>query len=231
MFARLINSLEEGVISLLLVALALVIVFEIATRLLAPALIGLGYLPNILWAEELTLTIAAWMVLFGASYGVKVGSHIGADVIVRLLPDRWRRIAGLFAVGLCLVYCALFLYASWEMVKQGFDIGIEMEELPVPEWVAESILLIGFSMLFVRFAQLGLAIIQGKTMGFHLADEASEALEELAENRFTNEPGGEKAVNTPGGEKAVNTPGGEKAVNTPGGEKAVNTPGGGKATK
>lgn len=180
MLARFINRLEEGILSLLLVIMVLIVVFEIAMRLLAPMLLEMGYLPNILWTEELTLMISAWMVLFGASYGVKVGSHIGVDAVVRLLPEGPKRIVSLIAVGLCMVYCLLFLWGGWETVKLGYEIGIELEEIPVPEWIAESILLIGFVMLIVRFGQLGWAILKGEVSGFHLADEAKEAIEELA---------------------------------------------------
>ncbi len=34
---------------------------------------------NILWALELTVFMFAWMVLVGASYGVKKHFHIGVD--------------------------------------------------------------------------------------------------------------------------------------------------------
>ncbi len=180
MLARFANRVEEGILSLLLVAMVLIVVFEITMRLMAPMLIEMGYLPNILWAEELTLMISAWMVLLGASYGVKVGSHIGVDAVVRLLPEGPRRAVSLIAVGLCLVYCSLFFWASWGLVEQGWNLGIELEELPIPEWLMESVLLIGFALLAVRFAQLGRAILKGEALGFHLADEAREALEELA---------------------------------------------------
>jgi C4-dicarboxylate transporter DctQ subunit len=32
------------------------------------------------WALELTTYLFAWLVLFGISYGIKVGAHIGIDV-------------------------------------------------------------------------------------------------------------------------------------------------------
>lgn len=177
MLARFINRLEEGVISLLLVAMTLIVTYEIIIRLMAPILLDMGFLPDVMWTEELTMILSAWMVLLGASYGVKVGSHIGVDAVVRLLPDKTRRLVSLAAVALCLVYCGVFLYGAWDTLVLAWEIDIELEDLPIPEWAAESILLIGFVLLFIRFAELGWAIFKGEATGFHLADEAREALE------------------------------------------------------
>ena len=182
MLERFTNRLEEGIISLLLVTMTLIVTYEIAVRLMAPMLLEMGYLPDVMWTEELTMILSAWMVLLGASYGVKVGSHIGVDAVVRLLPDRTRRVVSLAAVALCLVYCGVFLYGAWDTLVLAWEINIELEDLPVPEWVAESVLLIGFVLLFYRFAQLGWSIFKGEATGFHLADEAREALEGHAED-------------------------------------------------
>jgi C4-dicarboxylate transporter DctQ subunit len=143
-----------------------------------------GFNTGIHWAQEVTLYIAAWFVLFGASYGVKVGAHIGVDVLVKKLPLKLRRAVGAFAVVLCLIYCVLFLIGGWEYLSKMYKINIPMEDLPVPLWIAESILLIGFVLLVIRFLQLLWKIVKGEAEGFHLSDEAEESMhlaQELAE--------------------------------------------------
>lgn len=171
--SRWINGFEEGFISLLMVATTLLVFAEVVMRFVFNA--------GINWAQEATLHLSAWMVLFGASYGVKVGSHIGVDAFVRLLPRTARRFVSFIAVIGSLVYCGLFIWGSWFYLKKVHKIGIHLEDIPVTKWVAHSILLIGMVLLGIRFIQLAYQIITDKADGFAFADEAKDAMH-LAEN-------------------------------------------------
>jgi|APTNR8051073442_1049403.scaffolds.fasta_scaffold17962_2 C4-dicarboxylate transporter DctQ subunit len=173
MFGKIVNSLEEGIISLLMVAMTLVVFLSVVQRFLFHT----GYV----WTDELVLHLSAWMVLFGASYGVKVGSHIGVDVLVRLLPPAGRRIVTLVAVACCLVYCGLFIKGAWVYLVKMHRIGIDLEDIAIPKYVAHSILLIGFVLLAYRFAQIGWQVYKGDADGFRHVDEARDALEQLVE--------------------------------------------------
>jgi len=62
---------------------------------------------NILWALELTVFMFAWMVLVGASYGVKKHFHIGVDVIINIAPDGLKKTFAL--VLFFVVYSSLLL--------------------------------------------------------------------------------------------------------------------------
>ncbi len=168
MFSRIVSSLEETVICLLLAAATLLVFVEVVLRF--------GFGIGFMWIEELTLHLSAWMVLFGASYGIKVGSHIGVDTFVKMLPDKLHRLVSLCAVISCLVYCGLFIKGSWVYLEKIHMIGIEMEDLPVPKWLAHSILLLGMVMLAWRLLQLLWEVYTGKVDGFRLADEAKESL-------------------------------------------------------
>ena len=169
MVRNLVTKLEEGFLSVLLVSMTLLVFAEVIARF--------GFNAGIHWAQEVTLLLAAWFVLFGASYGVKVGAHIGVDVFVKMLPEGAHRFITLVAVGLCLVYCGLFLYGSWIYLSKMKMIGIELEDLPVPKWIPMTILVIGFVLLIIRFLQLGWKVITNQADGFHFADEAEESME------------------------------------------------------
>ncbi|ROR34539.1 TRAP transporter small permease [Inmirania thermothiophila] len=168
MSVRVLNRIEEAVIALLLVATTLLVFVDVVLRF--------GFGTGWLWSQELTLHLSAWFVLFGASYGVKVGAHIGVDALVRVLPRRARRAASAVAVAAALVYCGLFLAGSWIYLGKMFRIGIEMEDLPVPLWVAHGILLVGFALLALRLLQLLWRVLRGEAEGFRFADEAEESL-------------------------------------------------------
>lgn len=73
-----------------------------------------GFNSNIFYALELTVFLFAWLVLLGASYGVKKTLHLGVDALVNTLPFQSRRILGLIAVAVCLAYALLLLKGSWD---------------------------------------------------------------------------------------------------------------------
>ncbi|PLY16907.1 MAG: TRAP transporter small permease [Sedimenticola sp.] len=175
MLIRVLNKAEESILAFLLVAMTLLVFVEVVMRF--------GFGAGYLWVQELTLHTSAWFVLFGASYGLKVGAHIGVDAFVKLLPPLLRRSASVLAVVGSLIYCGLFIYGSWIYLSKMKKIGIELEDIPIPAWIAHSILVIGFGLLVLRLMELLWAVITGKSEGFRHADEAKESMhlaEELA---------------------------------------------------
>ena len=175
MFLRMLNRAEEGIISLLLVAMTLLVFLEVVMRFV--------FNSGFMWAQELTLHISAWFVLFGASYGLKVGAHIGVDAFIKTLPPMGQRVLSSIAVLFSLIYCGLFLYGSWIYLGKMKKIHMELEVLPVETWVAHSILIIGFTFLSIRLLQLLWHIAKGDANGFSHTNEAEESMslvEELA---------------------------------------------------
>jgi len=175
MFLNIVNKVEEAIMSFLLVATTLLVFMDVVMRF--------GFNAGFLWSQELTLHMSAWMVLFGTSYCLKVGSHIGMDAFVKLFPTIGRKILTGIGCVLGLCYCGLVLYGSWVYLSKMHKIGIELEDLPIPTWVAHSMLIVGFSFLSIRIAILLWSVVFGETEGFRHADEAKESMaivEELA---------------------------------------------------
>ena len=73
-----------------------------------------GFNSNILWALELTVFLFGWLVLLGASYAVKKGSHLGVDVLVNYLSPAPRRILALIAGTICIIFSFLLLKGAWD---------------------------------------------------------------------------------------------------------------------
>lgn len=168
MFSRIVNSVEETIISLLLASMTLLVFVEVVLRF--------GFGIGLMWSQELTLHLSAWLVLFGASYGVKVGSHIGVDALVKIMPHKWQRLVSGFAVICCLIYCGIFMKGAWVYLSKMHMIGIELEDMPIPKWLGHSILLIGMLLLAWRLLELLWEIYIGKADGFKLTDEAKESM-------------------------------------------------------
>lgn len=196
MVAKFGRQFEESVLSFLLVTMTLLVFVEVVMRF--------GFNAGIHWVQEVTLHTSAWFVLFGISYGVKVGAHIGVDAVVRLLSPEMRRIFSIISVLFCLVYCVLIMMGAWVYLAKIYSIGLAMEDTPTPSifmmfipesmmwdvfkidveepllpmWIAHGPLLIGFLLLFYRFAEVLKKLITGEWNEMHMADEAKEALEE-----------------------------------------------------
>lgn len=168
MFYRTINWIEETIICLLLATMTLLVFVEVVARF--------GFNTGVMWAQEATLHLSAWMVLFGTSYGIKVGSHIGVDALVKIMPSAFRRVVSGLAVAACLFYCALFIEGAWVYLAKMYKIAIELDDMPIPKWLAHSILLIGMVLIAIRLLILLWQIITGKAEGFSMTDEAKESM-------------------------------------------------------
>jgi C4-dicarboxylate transporter DctQ subunit len=168
MFFTIIGKIEEAIIAMLLASMTLLVFGEVVLRF--------GFGIGMMWAQELTLHLSAWMVLFGVSYGIKVGSHIGVDALVKILPPKVRRVVGGVAVAACLFYTGLFMKGSWVYLAKMHKIGIELDDMPIPKWIAHSILLIGMALIAIRLLILLWGVFTGKNEGFTLTDEAKESM-------------------------------------------------------
>lgn len=168
MFMRFINRLEEVIICILLIVTTMLVFLDVIMRFV--------FNSGFMWTQELTLHMSAWMVLFGASYGLKVGSHIGMDAFVKLFPVLGQRVLSGIAAVLALIYCGLILYGSWVYLAKMKMIGIELEDIPIPAWAAHGMLLIGYVFLSVRLLIILWSLVTGKAEGFKHADEAKDSM-------------------------------------------------------
>jgi len=100
-----VDKLEETTIAVILGLMTIITFANVVARFLDS---------NILWALQLTVFLFAWLVLLGASYCVKINAHLGVDLIVNAVSPPVRRVIGLFAVGVCLVFSLLMLKGAWD---------------------------------------------------------------------------------------------------------------------
>ncbi|MBY7731837.1 MULTISPECIES: TRAP transporter small permease [Vibrio] len=187
------DVIEESLIAFFLGAMTLLTFANVVFRY--------AFNDNILWALELTVFMFAWMVLVGASYGVKKHFHIGVDVIINLAPEKLRKIYALIAVTCCLAFSILLLIGSWNYwypfaTERAW---YETDDIPMPEmlqfmadWLNEGeryeklprfipymALPIGMALLTFRFAQVAFQILTGKLDRMIAGHEAEEELDAL----------------------------------------------------
>jgi C4-dicarboxylate transporter DctQ subunit len=91
---RLLDHLEEWLITFLIGAATLIIFAAVAHRYASgvpiPGLQDWLLTLNFGWAQELCIIMFVWMAKFGAAYGVRTGIHVGVDVLINRLNDSVR---------------------------------------------------------------------------------------------------------------------------------------------
>lgn len=102
----LVDRVEETLIASLLGAMTLLTFANVIARYI--------FNSNILWALELTVFMFGWLVLLGAPYAVKKGTHLGVDAVINVLPDHVRKVFALIAVAVCIAFTFLLLKGAWD---------------------------------------------------------------------------------------------------------------------
>ena len=198
MWPGLVQRTEENILATLLATITLVSFGQVIAR----------YGFNTGWggALEFTRILFAWMILFGMSYGIKNGSHLGVDALIRLLPKPLFKIAALFGAVCGVLYGVLLLSADWLQVfgaethggaivywSKFFKLGIGLDDLRYPEWfqglfsvqervhrwVAYIMLPLGLALMVYRCLQAFAQIWRGDR---ELIVASHEAEELVAEN-------------------------------------------------
>lgn len=156
---------------------------------------------NILWALELTVFMFAWMVLVGASYGIKKHFHIGVDVVINIAPKGLRKTFALVAVFFCLFFSVSLLIGSWNYWVPFITdrAWYETEDIPMPDilqflsgWFNEGeryerlprfipyfALPLGMALMTFRFLQITWLIMTNKLDRMIASHEAEEQLDEF----------------------------------------------------
>ncbi len=164
--SNLLNHIEEWLITLLLASMTLLTFSQVVARYI--------FNSGAVWALEATTYLFAWLVLLGASYIIKCGSHIAVDSVVNLFSEKNRKLITLFAISACMVFVVIMFIGSYEYISLLKDIEIEMEDLPVLEWQAKIILPFGFALMFYRLVEVMINVINNKTTTMHFDSHTND---------------------------------------------------------
>ncbi|HEY1227158.1 MAG TPA: TRAP transporter small permease [Ramlibacter sp.] len=164
---RWLARVEEALVALLMAGMTLLAFAQVVARYV------FNY--SFVWALEVIGVLFAWLIFVGMSYGVRVGSHIGVDVLVKALGPRAARAVGAVAAFLCVAYALVLAWGGLQYVLKMHAVGILMQDVPVPQWVPRLVLPLGFLLLALRFGQALWRIASGRGQQL-LADEAADAL-------------------------------------------------------
>ena len=181
MFLRILDRLEELLITFLIAAATLIIFVAVAHRYLVgiPLLYPLLFPINLSWAQELCIIMFVWMAKFGAAYGVRTGIHVGVDVVVNKLNPPWRKATVLFGLLCGALFTAVVGTMGAKFVYGLMHTDQVTPDLEMPSWIIYLCVPLGSYLMCFRFLQVTWSFLQTGTLPHH--DPAHvEGLDEAA---------------------------------------------------
>ena len=103
-----LRRLAEGIAALMLLAMFVAFILQIAFRYLFNWPLG--------WTSELSSIAWLWLVLWGAAFVLREKEEIRFDVLSAVAGRRTRRVMGLLAAAAIVALYGLALPASWDYV-------------------------------------------------------------------------------------------------------------------
>ena len=100
-----IDRLEETIIASILGVMTMITFANVVVRKTGG---------NILWAQEVTVFLFAWLVILGASYALKKSQHLGVDALINAVSPTVRRILGLLSGITVFAFAFLMFKGAWD---------------------------------------------------------------------------------------------------------------------
>jgi C4-dicarboxylate transporter DctQ subunit len=113
----LFDRLEEGVIALLLAVMTMITFTQVIARYV------FNY--SFVWALETNTFLFGGLIFFGMAYGVRVGTHIGVDALVKTMSRRSARLVLPIGFGLLVVRYSALLYRIVAGKESGLHLADE----------------------------------------------------------------------------------------------------------
>ena len=177
-----IEWIEETVLGYMLAAMTGVAFLAVVIRRFFGGEV-FGLQPSV-WGLELTLYIFLFFILFGMSYVLRKGMHIGIDVLVNLLPKRLRKIPNILATVLTVIYALLLSRAGYQAYDKFWGVKVlrnkGSDELEIPFWFTYGFLSVAFFVLALTAAFAIWEIWVGRKESLTAGHEAEEEVAEAA---------------------------------------------------
>jgi C4-dicarboxylate transporter, DctQ subunit len=199
LFPRFMERAEENLLVLVLTAIMLVSFGQVIAR----------YGFNTGWSAALEFNTVAfsWLILLGMGYGIKIGLHLGVDILLNAVPNKVSKVLSLVGALAALFYGLILIDSIWlswlglgTNVKGGaiaywlkmWKVNIGAEELRYPEfleqafgmqsrvhrWLLILVLPVGLAMLVYRSLQAFCDILTNKRSMLISGHEAEELVAE-----------------------------------------------------
>jgi C4-dicarboxylate transporter DctQ subunit len=161
LFTGALNILDKGeeiILSVFLVEMALLTFVQVVLRYVFGS--------SMTWAEELLRYQLCFVAFFGADIGLKHGSHIGAEILKYILPQRFRPLLKAFIFLVIFAFCLFFTYYGLILVLKVRAMGQVTAAMRIPKYLVYLPIPIGGFFMCVRCIVYCVASVSKLIMDF-----------------------------------------------------------------
>ncbi|MCD2137865.1 TRAP transporter small permease [Salinicoccus halitifaciens] len=105
------------------------------------------------WGAELAQFLHIWQIWIGASLAIRLQSHIGVDVFVRLFPYFIQKIFRVIVIICWFVFAAFLAIAGTQYILDIMSSGQTSPSLRIPMWIPYLVIPIGGVLMIIRLIQ------------------------------------------------------------------------------
>ena len=150
MLIKVYRNLEEILGSVLLVAMCLVAIVQVASRYCFSSPFS--------WTEEVCTILFVWITFIGASLALKTSEHFAVEVIVEKLPAKLRLPLKLLSCTLIILFSVLLLGFGIRFTGRGLE--SITPALEIPRAVPYAAVPVGGLLMLIRGIELTVKLIQ-----------------------------------------------------------------------
>jgi len=137
-----VSAVLGAVGGVLLASCALVVTYDVIARYVFRAPTG--------WAFEISILMMLVAVFFTVSYGLKEGSHVRVELIVRLIPAGARKIFEIISYIFVLCYAVVFARYALIMFMKSYTLSETSDFLSLPVWPVKAAFFVAFFVLAMQ---------------------------------------------------------------------------------
>lgn len=149
-----IARFEKGLLVSMLAVIVGVNLMQIGIRLLQDLfrLLEVSWVLNAAsWPADLNRLLVLWIAMVGGSLATRRHEHIKVDFVSRFLHGTPRRIVQSAICVVGVVVCSMMVVFAFQFLKMEYELGETLVALPVPLWVIQIIIPVGFAVIGFRF--------------------------------------------------------------------------------
>ena len=173
MLNKTITLIEELIITIGLAAATLLLFSNVILRYFFDT--------GFTWVLEAVQYLFAWVVLIGAAYGIKLGAHLGIDILVEKFSLKSQRIITLIAWMLVTFFIATIFILSLKYITRIYQWGDLTLDLQIPQWIPYLAIPIGTGLMLYHLVQVGYRLWRGEINRIH-SHEGADALDKHEDN-------------------------------------------------
>ena len=141
------DKLEEYIMVVLTILMTALIVLQVIMRYI--------FNNSLAWTEELSRYVFLWAIWIGASYGVKIRTHVRLTILTSKFGPRGQEIVGVFAYVVWLLFEIFLVVEGYILVASVRETGQTSTALHLPMWIAYASVPVGCTLMTIRLIQNG----------------------------------------------------------------------------